>query len=156
MDQKKLKIFIALWLILFLFLVGLLVFFTLKLAENNRTLKEIQRSVNQINVYEPKDGVNGHTPTQGEIVDLIKPLIPLPIPGSNGSDGKDGMNGVPSKPCTIYTDEENDSYISCPDGTKTLVPKPDQPRQIELCSTPTIEIGWRYVGTITCLKVKGV
>lgn len=51
-------------------------------------------------------GVKGDTPSDEEIVELIKPLIPEPVPGKDGYtpvkgvdyfDGKDGKDGKPGK-----------------------------------------------------------
>lgn len=146
-------------------LTGLLIYFTLQSSKNNTTLDALNKKVDKLQYVKPQDG---HTPTDEELLNLIKPLINQPSKGDKGDSvkgdkgdsikgdsGNSGQNGLNGKSCTTYTDQNNDSYIECPDGTKTLIQKPDQPRQIELCSTANIPIGWRYVGNISCQKVKG-
>lgn len=162
--NNRQKLFIIFLAILMISFTGLLIYFSLKLSENSKTLESLNNKVDKIQHIKPQ---NGNTPTDEELLNLIKPLIPQPNQASNGSNGLNGLNGTDGKngtsgqnglngkSCTTYTDEDNDSYVECSDGTKTLIPKPDQPRQIELCSTPNIPMGWRYVGNISCQKVKG-
>ena len=160
--NKRQKIFTALLALLFLVFSALLIYFSLSLSQANKTLRD---KIDQLQISQPQDG---HTPTDEELLALIRPLIPNPVTGASGVNGlsikgdkgdsikgNDGSNAPTAQPCTTYTDENNNSYIGCPDGTETLIQQPDQPRQIELCTTSTIPLGWKYVGTINCQKVKG-
>lgn len=163
MKSNRSRLFIILWAVTFLSFMALFLFFMIKYSDSERRLDQLQQGIDKIQLRDPQDGNDGHTPTEDELRSLIWPLIPSAIPGLmgpkgdsiKGDSGSNGNNGTDAQPCTTFTDENNDSYVSCPDGTQTLIPQPDQPRQIELCSTPTITLGWRYVGSITCLEVEG-
>lgn len=159
--NKRQQLFTILLAVLFSAMTGLLIHFSLELSQNNKRLND---RIDQLQLLKGEDG---RTPTNEEILALINPLV---RPGQNGSpgangvngsngvdgnDGSDGLNGSDAQPCTTYTDENNDNYLACPDGTQTLLPQPDQPRQIELCATATIPLGWRYVGSTLCQKVIG-
>lgn len=161
MKKSRLNLFLILWAVLSIFLVVIILFFVLKIDESNKSIEQLQKSIEELYQNKPQDGADGRTPTYSELLALVTPLIPNPVPGSNGvngtdgANGNDGVDGTNAEPCTTYTDENNDSYIACPDGTQTLILQPDQPRQIELCSSPTMPFGWRYVGTLNCQEVRG-
>lgn len=160
--SSRQRLALVLLAVAFLFFASGLIFFVIRFTNQERTLNELQKTIEQIQIIQTK-GDKGDTPTDEELLALIYPLIPNPIPGPKGDSIKGdkgdtiiGNDGTDAQPCTTFTDENNDGYVSCPDGTQTLIPKPEEPRQIELCSTATIPLGWRYVGTVGCLKVQGI
>lgn len=156
MGKDRFKLFLILWAGFSAVLVVLMFFFIFRLNSTDRSIDKLQETIDRIEYEKPKDGINGASPTMEDLVALIEPLIPEPVAGKSGKDGlngKDGGDGKDSKPCTTYT-EGVDSYIACPDGTKTLIRQPDEPRQVELCSSLHIPLGWRYVGSTLCQKVR--
>lgn len=96
--------------------------------------------------------------------------IPKPQNGKNGSDGSDGTNGRNGKDaakakdgtdgangakgdsCTTK-DTEAGADIICEDGTTTSIEDGTDAREREQCLLPGGLFGWRYVNTLTCLKV---
>lgn len=44
--------------------------------------------IKDVDYFDGRDGLDGETPTKEELISIIKPLIPNPIPGEKGKDGK--------------------------------------------------------------------
>lgn len=61
-----------------------------EVAENLKPLGKLNFKVIELKGEEGKQGVKGDKPSKEEIISLMKPLIPKPIPGRDGRDGKAG------------------------------------------------------------------
>lgn len=147
--DKKFKLYIALWVVFVTLFSVFSILYGLKLS------KDIQKFV--VN-YPIKEVVQ--TEVEKATSKLSKPQVG--VNGFNGQEGRNGFNGLngigiagangkDAQSCTTYTDDLGDSYVACPDGTKTLIAKPNEPRQFEACTSPTVPFGWRLVGSVTCL-----
>lgn len=55
--------------------------------------KLLEKTVERVSLAKGDMGEPGHTPTDQELLALIKPLIPAPIPGKKGDKGDDGQDG---------------------------------------------------------------
>lgn len=77
----------------------------LEAREQKKLLKEMSAVkpsaegvfVQMIDLLKGKDGQDGKTPTEEELVALVEPLIPEPVPGENGIDGTPGADGRDGK-----------------------------------------------------------
>lgn len=56
---------------------------------------DFQINPDDIRGEDGKDGIDGETPSDYKLIELIKPLIPAPINGKDGTNGKDGKDAEP-------------------------------------------------------------
>ena len=65
------------------------------------------------------------------------------VPANNGLNGLNGTNAESPKPCTTYQDEEG-TIISCPDGSKTIIPRQEVTNGTVLFQTDPITCDVTY------------
>jgi len=92
-------------------------------------------------------GLDGKTPTEEDLVQLIKPLIPEPIPGK---DGFVPIKGIDFDDGKTPTEEELKQLM------KPLIPEPATPSSVESPEQTAIRLsaleGWLDVSAIAGLK----